>query len=219
MIGEYGISVRTLVEYVHRSGSIDLRFRTNTSMIEGTKAHQKIQAQYAKNDQKEIYLHTRIACREIEFDIEGRCDGLLFSDSAVTIDEIKSTSGDLVHVTENSHPVHWAQAKCYAYMYAIGHGLPEINIQLTYVQVEAEQIKRFQQIYTVEELRQFIHQMVEGYYPFAKWQLQHIAKRNESIGNATFPFDGYRKGQRKLAGAVLKRSRRKKVYLQALLPE
>ena len=46
-------SVRNLIEFVMRSGDIDNRFRDNTRMIEGIRAHQKIQAQYGKNYKKE----------------------------------------------------------------------------------------------------------------------------------------------------------------------
>lgn len=34
-------SVRNLIEFVMRSGDIDNRFRDNTRMIEGIRAHQK----------------------------------------------------------------------------------------------------------------------------------------------------------------------------------
>ena len=47
------ISVRNLIEFVMRSGDIDNRFRDNTRMIEGIRAHQKIQASYGKNYKKE----------------------------------------------------------------------------------------------------------------------------------------------------------------------
>lgn len=38
------ISVRKLVEYVLRSGSIDHTFKGNDAMIEGIRAHQVVQA-------------------------------------------------------------------------------------------------------------------------------------------------------------------------------
>jgi DNA excision repair protein ERCC-2 len=201
---DYRISVRALVEYVHRSGSIDPGFRTNTSMTEGTKAHQKIQKQYAETDLKEVFLHAKVAYRDILYHIEGRCDGLLFDKGMVTIDEIKSTSAEVELIDENSHPVHWAQAMCYAYMYAKDNALREINVQMTYVQVGTGHIRKFQRKYSIEDLQQFIHLMAEGYYEFAKWQVMHIAERNISMENAEFPFQDYRKGQRKLAGAVYK---------------
>ena len=37
------ISVRNLVEFVLRSGDLDMRFRGSSRAVEGTKAHQKIQ--------------------------------------------------------------------------------------------------------------------------------------------------------------------------------
>ena len=48
------LSVRALVEYAYRSGSIESGFRTTSSMAEGTKAHQTIQKQYGEHDQKEV---------------------------------------------------------------------------------------------------------------------------------------------------------------------
>ena len=57
---EIKLSVRSLVEYVFRSGSIDTRFRTTTTMTEGTKAHKAIQGTYEETDQKEVYLKTEI---------------------------------------------------------------------------------------------------------------------------------------------------------------
>ncbi|WP_308302345.1 ATP-dependent DNA helicase [Bacillus sp. V5-8f] len=105
-------------------------------------------------------------------------------------------------VSADSHPVHWAQAKCYAYMYTKANELDQINVQLTYVHTETEQIKRFQKLYSFTDLQAFIHQVSERYYPFAKWQVTHLIRRNQTVGECNFPFSEYRKGQRKLAGAV-----------------
>ena len=41
------ISVRPLVEYAYRSGSIESGFRTAGTLTEGTRAHQKVQKDYA----------------------------------------------------------------------------------------------------------------------------------------------------------------------------
>ena len=42
------------------------------------------------------------------FRVDGRCDGILLEDE-VTIEEIKSTTRDLLELNENSNPLHWAQ--------------------------------------------------------------------------------------------------------------
>lgn len=172
-------------------------------MTEGTKAHQKIQKQYGEQDQKEVYLSIDVTYGEFVFVIDGRCDGLLVDeDGTITIDEIKSTAMELEGIDSDTFPVHWAQAKCYAYMYAKAHDVPELNIQLTYVQVDTEEHKRFVQTMTREQLEAFVIDVVQKYAPYVKMLHGHRKKRDASIESLAFPFPAYRKGQRKLAGSV-----------------
>lgn len=185
-----------------RSGSIDSRFRTTSTMTEGTKAHQKIQKSYDEGDQKEVYVQTEVEQDGLTLLIDGRCDGLLFSEDDVTIDEIKSTARDLAMIEEGTYPVHWAQAKVYAYIYAKDHNLSSINVQLTYMQVNTEEQKRFKKQFTQDELSVFLEETVQHYAPYAKLIVQHRKDRDQSIKDLPFPFKSYREGQRKLAGAV-----------------
>jgi DNA excision repair protein ERCC-2 len=198
------IAVRTLVEHVYSSGSIDSRFRSQNTMLDGTRIHQKIQHTYQESDQKEVYLRVDLSIKDLVFTIDGRCDGLLFRDGAVIIDEIKSTSQPLEQLGKEGLPVHWAQAKMYAYIYAKDHQLQEIFVQLTYVQVESDEKRYFKYCFTLEELEAFVHEVVERYYPYAKLLHDHRKARNESSKQLVFPFESYRAGQRKLAGGVYK---------------
>ncbi|MFC7371893.1 ATP-dependent DNA helicase [Fictibacillus iocasae] len=199
------ISVRSLVEYMYRSGSITSGFMSSASLTDGTKAHQKIQKTYGKNDEREVYLKCEVVQGGITFYIDGRADGLLYDDAgAVTVDEIKSTARDLGVVEEDSHPVHWAQAKCYAYMYSLDHELCDMNVQLTYVHVVSEEKKRFVRTFSFAELETAVFAAAAAFVPYARMLAEHEAKRNESIRELPFPFDRYRNGQRKLAGAVYK---------------
>lgn len=201
---EVRISVRSLVEYVFSSGSIDSRFRSQTSLVEGTRIHQSIQKTYAKSDQKEVYLRAEIPFEEHVFIIDGRCDGLLFVSDGVTVDEIKSFSYSLEEVDEGGYPVHWAQAKMYAYMYALEHHLNDISVQLTYVQVETEEKRYLKKRIVFSELEAFALDIIKKYAPFAQLQCGHTINRNRSSLELEFPFPAYREGQRKLAGAVYK---------------
>lgn len=204
MTEEIKISVRTLVEYVYSSGSIDSRFRTATSMTEGTKAHQKIQKSYGEHDRHEVFLESLILYDDVNYKIEGRCDGILKSDDDVIIDEIKSTSRDLQLIQEDSYPVHWAQAKCYAYIYCLQNELSTILVQLSYYQIDTEEIRRFIKRFSFEELKDFMEQTIQAYAPFAQMKLDYTIARDESIRTLAFPFKTYREGQRRLAGAVYK---------------
>ncbi|MEK3797320.1 ATP-dependent DNA helicase [Peribacillus sp. FSL H8-0477] len=203
MSEKFQLSVRSLVEYVYRQGSIQSGFKTNISLSEGTAAHQKLQSLYHEEDRKEVYLQTELTYRDMIFKIDGRCDGLLKANERITIDEIKSTL-DWESVTENTYPVHWAQAKCYAFMYAEDTDLQEIQVQLTYVHPKSETIKVFQQTFLKTELAAFMKNLLKGIYPFAKWKSNHGNERRKSIEELKFPFQEYRHGQRKLAGAVFK---------------
>ncbi|MBO9131031.1 ATP-dependent DNA helicase [Bacillus sp. 165] len=216
MFTQVKISVRSLVEYVFRSGSIEAGFQTGSSLIEGTRAHQKIQATYGETDEKEVYVKAEIPYEQLMVVIEGRCDGLLSSEEGITVEEIKSTRTDLDFITAESYPVHWAQAKCYAYMYAKEHDLREMHVQLTYVHVETEEQKIFTQTVSIEELECFVLEVVKGYGPYALARQRHAEKRNISIKGLPFPFDRYREGQRKLAGAVYKTiSEQKTIFAKA----
>lgn len=198
------ISVRPLVEYVFRSGSITSGFRTATSLTEGTRAHQQVQRDYGENDQKEVQLEAEILYEDLLFVVEGRCDGLIQEDERIMIDEIKSTSGDLGEITEHTYPVHWAQAKMYAYMYAKLHEIPTMAVRLTYSQVPSGERKQFVQEWSFAQLESFVLEVVAAYAPYANLLREHGERRDRSIRELKFPFPAYREGQRKLAGAVYK---------------
>jgi Rad3-related DNA helicase len=192
------------VEYVYREGSIDSRFLSSTTLLDGTRIHQKIQKTYQDTDLREVYLRTKLPFQNLTFIIDGRCDGLLFHNDEVTIDEIKSISQPLEQMMEEGYPVHWAQAKMYAFMYSMDHELAEIIVQLTYVHVQSEEKQIYKKKFTFLELEYFAMKIVEGYAPYALHMQRHRCNRNESIKGLSFPFENYRVGQRKLAGAVYK---------------
>lgn len=60
----------------------------------------------------------------------------------VTIDEIKGVYRKLADI-EVPETVHVAQAMCYAYIYAKEQSLDRINVQITYVNLESEEVKHF----------------------------------------------------------------------------
>ncbi len=206
MIDTLSLSVRALVEHVFRSGSLDSGFRAASALAEGTKAHQKLQAKYGERDRKEVILSAEIACGDLLFAVDGRCDGLLLGDNdEATIEEIKSTVRDVASITENETPeVHWAQAYFYAYMYAAEKGADRLRVRLTYVQTDTEEIRRFEREKTMADLEAYVRDVAEAYAPYARMLVRNRRARDESIAGLGFPFDGYREGQRKLAGAVYK---------------
>ena len=88
-------------------------------------------------------------------ELRGRIDGLYASHEPVIIEEIKTTTLSLELVNENHNPLHWAQAHCYAYMYARQHHLSDIRIHLTYYQLDSHEEKTFERHLTLQIWRSF----------------------------------------------------------------
>lgn len=195
------ISVRNLIEFVMRSGDIDNTFRDNTRMIEGIRAHQKIQKSYGLNYNKEYSLKNLTSIFGIDFQVEGRADGLIKDKGSYTIDEIKSTKRKLEEI-DDKNKLHWSQAKCYAYFFSVDKDLDEINISLTYVSTENYKTKIFKKSFTREELEIFYIDLLKKYIDFSKIITKNLEDRNISSKDLNFPYGEYRRGQRKMAVAV-----------------
>ncbi|PYI52511.1 ATP-dependent DNA helicase [Paenibacillus flagellatus] len=218
MTDRIDISVRALAEYAHRSGSIEAGFRTAAALVEGTKAHRAVQETYRETDRKEVYVSGEVEHEGIVFRIDGRCDGLLADeDGAIaTVDEIKSTAGDWSAAESEGAPVHWAQAQCYAYLYARAEGLPGMRVRLTYVHRTSGEQRRFERSYALAELEAIVRELVRTYAPFAAVQIRHAKLRDASAKALSFPYADYRQGQRRFAGAVYTAiAERKRLFARA----
>src|SRR5699024_7737182 len=111
--------------------------------------------------------------------------------------------------------VHLAQAKCYAYIYAQQHDLDRVGVQMTYCNLDTEEIKRFSEAYTRQELKTWFEDLISRYEKWARFQIEWEQERNHSIHGLEFPFP-YRAGQRDVAAAVYRTIlRKKKLFIQA----
>ena len=211
------ISVRNLVEFILREGDIDNRTgggQDPENMQMGSRIHRKIQRQMGSDYQAEVPLKTEIACDGFTLKIEGRADGLIHTKEQVMVDEIKGVLRELDRVQEPAG-IHLAQAKCYASMVAEQEGVDEIGVQMTYCQMETEEVKRFQYSYQSNELKVWFDEVIRQYEKWAKFQIEWRKARNASIKEIEFPFP-YRKGQRDLAVSVYRTIlRKKKLFIQA----
>lgn len=211
------ISVRSLVEFILREGDIDNRVSGSMekdAMLLGGKIHRKIQSRMGTNYTAEVPLKIQMPCDGFVLQIEGRADGVLKDDGKVLIDEIKGILRSLEHL-EAPVPVHLAQAKCYAYIYAVQNSLKCIDVQMTYCQVETEEIRRFCQEFEFQELQTWFQDLVTQYEKWAKFEIEWRNVRNDSIRQIEFPFP-YREGQRDLVASVYRTIlRKKKLFIQA----
>jgi DNA excision repair protein ERCC-2 len=203
------ISVRNLVEFVLRSGDLVSAFTGSSRMVDGGKIHRKIQQAQGPEYEPEVSLAIVVERPGVTLHIGGRADGVIVikdetGNTQVTVDEIKSTTAELEIIEEDDNPLHWAQAKCYAYIYAVQHNLAEIHVQVSYCQAVTLQMKTFNQSCSVEELTQFFEHLINQYVMWAKLVGEWIEVRDEAAQQLQFPFADFRQGQRQLAVAVYK---------------
>jgi Rad3-related DNA helicase len=217
------ISVRGLVEFIFREGDITSAgsgVKNTDAMLMGSRIHRKIQKSMGIGYESEVSLYSShtLTSREYgtEFTLlmEGRADGVFQMNDRVYIDEIKGMYLDINTLKEPVF-IHKAQAMCYAYMVAENENLSEIGVQITYANLESEAIRRFQEIFTREQISDWFLTLIQTYEKWAVYEYDWKKKRNQSIHSLTFPFP-YRKGQKELAAMTYHTiADKKKLFIQA----
>lgn len=220
---QINISVRNMVEFLLREGDIDDRKGSVDpfeAMQAGSRIHRKIQNSMGPFYSAEVPLKFQVEYEDYILGIEGRADGLVLDRDeegkvvTATVDEIKGMYMDVMSF-EKPVLVHEAQAKCYAYIVASEYQLETIEVQMTYVSLETEEIKYFNQIYTFQEIEEWFLTIIGIFKKWADFQYFHKLELLESAQGLQFPYS-YRNGQKKLVGDVYRSiNRRKILFMQA----
>ncbi len=210
------LSVRELVEFVYKSGDINVKNLSSERALEGIKAHKKLQSLMGDNYEKEYFLKRDFIVNNIQFIIEGRADGIINDHDEIIIDEIKSTYTNLDFIENNFNEAHIAQAKCYAYIYCLDNQLNNISVQLRYYNLDSNKTKTILYKYELNELELFFYDLLNSYIEWAQTVINLKKERENSINQLQFPFDEYRKGQRDFSVAVFSTIKEgKKLFSQA----
>ena len=175
------ISVRALVEFLLRRGSLDTQAGSSSeaAMLEGARIHRRLQKKEGEGYQAEVPLRMDVPVGQAVLRLEGRADGIFCMKDAKgaedvgdseeagnadpgiekssaplwTIDEIKTVFRGLGSM-EGPVDVHLAQARCYAYMYACREGLDRIRIRMTYCSQATGDVRYFYEaLYWCRDLR------------------------------------------------------------------
>ncbi len=211
------VSVHGLVEFVLQSGDIAPGgFQRRDRAQLGTQGHQRVQRARPKDYTSEVEVVFPVEGAEPPLEVRGRIDGLYASRQPVVIEEIKTTSLSLELVHEQHNPLHWAQAECYAFMYARPRQLDGVTVHLTYYHLDSRKEKTFERYYPMAELEAFFDSLVRPYLAWVRKMSAWQARRDRSIGELEFPYNAYRPGQREMAVAVYRAIRDgSRLYVQS----
>jgi DNA excision repair protein ERCC-2 len=196
------LAVRSLVELVLRSGDLRLDFFGAVRAAEGIRIHRQVQSRRPDSYQAEVPVRFSTATEKFEYVVSGRIDGLFMRDQLTVVDEIKTTHRPLEDFEQDSDPVHWGQAQCYAYMWACQECLERIAVQLTYVHAPGGNHRELTRVFDIAELKVYFEGLLHRYEQWFADQLVWAAVRDPSIAALDFPFDTFREGQRAMSVAV-----------------
>ena len=195
------MTVRDLVEFACRTGDLGGRgdFVGADRALAGIRGHQRLQRTRPAAYQKEVCVSHEIATSDLVLRIHGRIDGLLDTAEEVLLEEIKTVRGTWDRVAD---PLHWAQAKVYAFIYAHDRNSEEITVQLTYLDLETDKVTEFRESFSRSDLCNFFQETTALYLEWIQERYRWCQDRDESIRRLAFPFANYRAGQRELAVAA-----------------
>ena len=202
----YTVSVKDLVEFALRTGDIggERHFVGSDRALQGIRGHQKIQRSRPPGYQTEIAVEQEFETETFRLRLRGRIDGLALAAGQVIIEEIKTIHGLWDHTAD---PLHWAQAKIYAHLYASREALPNLAslvVQLTYLELESSKVIELRETFSAAALARFFTATITIYLDWLQEEVRWTRQRDESLRALSFPFAKYRPGQREMAVMVYK---------------
>ena len=86
---------------------------------------------------------------------------------------------------------------------------------MIYADLETEELRYFEEIYTMEELSEWFRDLMAEYGKWVSVESLWLERRAESLKKLIFPFD-YREGQKDLVVSVYRTiARKKRLFIQA----
>ena len=207
--------MRELVAFVHRTGGLagTGAFRASDRALEGGRAHRRVQGRRTGDYEAEVTVEWKAIRGSVDLTLSGRIDGLRAKDSPPVVEEIKSVDQFWDGVAD---PLHLAQLKIYAAILAIQRDWAEVELHLTYLNLETDGETVLPFRLTRAELEEFFESTLGVWFDWLKVEARWISLRNTSLEKLEFPFEGFRGGQRELARRVYRAIRdRRNLFAEA----
>jgi len=208
-------SVRELVAFVHRTGGLagTGAFRASDRALEGGRAHRRVQGRRTGDYEAEVPVEWKAIRGSVDLTIAGRIDGLRATHSPPVVEEIKSVDR---FWDGSADPLHLAQLKIYAAILAIQRDWAEVDLHLTYLNLETDGETVLPFRLARAELEEFFENTLGVWFDWLELEAHWIWLRNTSLEKLEFPFEGFRGGQRELARRVYRAIRdRRHLFAEA----
>jgi DNA excision repair protein ERCC-2 len=197
-----------MVETVMLSGSLSA-MASSARLLEGIRGHQALQAVAEDGARNEVSVSGVVSSEHIELTVYGRIDRLY---GETHVEEIKTTYLESERLAAGD-PQHWAQAKCYAYLFCEMAQIESIKVSLTYFHLDTGEITTLYEAHTRESLAGFFTSLTCRYLALLEAEYVHERALREDIRAMAFPYPTFREGQHELAAQVYYAIREKSALL------
>jgi DNA excision repair protein ERCC-2 len=185
---------------VHRQGDLgsETTFRRSNRALEGIKGHKRIQQSRGSDYRPEVSVGRSFVKGEVGLRVTGRVDGIVDGLTPL-VEEIKTVEPGW---SRQADPVHWAQLRIYAGILALERAWSRASLQLTYLELNTNEVFLFREETSREVLIDFLNETVDEWFSWLIPHVEWIGQRNASTEKAPFPFTNFRAGQREMARSV-----------------
>ncbi len=198
----YTIAVRSLCEFTAKQGDLDLRFTPSPTAQEGIAGHCLVTARRSASYQRELSLEGHFG----PLHVRGRADG--YDPQLHRLEEIKTFRGDLGAMPDNQRQLHWAQARIYGHLQCQKLRCASIELALVYFDIASQAETVLVELFSAIDLEQFFDLLCNRFIDWAKQEMAHRSGRDGALLEMAFPHASFRPGQRELAEAMYKASKR-----------
>ncbi|MBT5007134.1 MAG: ATP-dependent DNA helicase [Halieaceae bacterium] len=199
---EFGVNVRDLVAFCHRSGDIDHRYTPSPSAEQGIEGHGRIYRRRPESYQRE-YPVNFIHCEQgINLHLRGRADGVDLARGLV--EEIKTCRVDAASIPAAVKELHYSQARIYAALVAIQHDLDCLEVRLTWLNIDSDEEFNMSRNYDRAELHTYLLETLALFSDWLSLLASERDSRQRSLESLKFPHGQFRSGQRDIAELVYK---------------
>ncbi|MBT4519595.1 MAG: ATP-dependent DNA helicase [Halieaceae bacterium] len=201
-MSEQIVSVRELALFCHRSGDIDHRFTLSPTGVQGVEGHQRLYRNRPDSYCSEYsveHCHTHNGQSIL---LRGRADG--YDSAQGMVEEIKTCRVPAESIPESVSELHLAQARFYAAIIAAQEGRAQMEVRLSWLNIDSDEEWSETRVYEIDELLAFLEQSLQGFSNWLQVVAQLRQQRDAHLAKMEFPYRDYRDGQRNIAELVYK---------------
>lgn len=206
-------TVSELVSCLPRPTDLGGRRAPRVTAEQGARVHARLAQEAGPGFVPEVDLDHTCVLGNLTFKLTGRADGIITDEAGITVVELKVLRARDYYT---SQPAHTAQLICYAYFFASANEMEYINTQLTYYNLDRDEVRHRMGTYHIVELREQFYAILSQFSRWAALAVERETVRLPAIREAGFPYGKFRPGQDTLALAVFRAIRRgERLFVQA----